>query len=104
MKYFWAQTVTIVDKKGDLGKFRTRLASVNSSGLRDADLRADYIVAYRGGLIGKHYKSLAQVMPFLIHDLVSVDVLHAWVSIGSLVVLLWHTEINDTEVYLVRIF
>ena len=42
-------------------------------------------------------------MPFLAFDLVPQDVLHAWNIIGELVVLLWHTEIEDTECYLVRI-
>lgn len=40
-------------------------------------------------------------MPFLIYDLVTQDVLRAWNLIGTLVVLLWHTEIEDVEDYLV---
>jgi hypothetical protein len=52
-------------------------------------------------LIGKHFKSLAQVMPFIIHDLVPPTVLNAWTVIGELVVLVWHTKITDTEAYLV---
>lgn len=103
VKYFWAQTMVIVEKGGKMDLFRTRLASVDSAGLRDADLRADYLIAYKGSLIGKHFKSLAQVMPFLIHDITTEDVLKAWISIGSLVVLLWHTEIADTEAYLVSV-
>ena len=59
---------------------------------------------YRGSLIGKHFKSLAQIMPFLIHDLVPRSVLDGWCTIGSLVVLLWHTEIDDKEKYLVSLF
>ncbi|KAG2085880.1 uncharacterized protein F5147DRAFT_561703, partial [Suillus discolor] len=55
---------------------------------------------YKGSLIGKHFKSLAQVMPFIIHDLVPLPVLNAWTVIGELVVLVWHTKITDTEAYL----
>lgn len=81
--------------------FQTRLASTDWSGLNAASTSAEYICQYNGSLIGKHFKSLAQVMPFLIYDLVTQDVLRAWNLIGTLVVLLWHTEIEDVEDYLV---
>lgn len=103
VKYFWAQTVHIIDANKHMETFQTRLASVDSAGLRDSDLRADYLVRYKGSLIGKHFKSLAQVMPFLIHDLVPSNVLNAWSTIGRLVVLLWHTTIENTEEYLVSV-
>ncbi len=101
VKYFWAQTVFLLEQTKELDTLQTRLASVSSEGLKDPDLRPEYLIRYRGGLIGKHFKSLAQVMPFLIYDLVPQDVLDAWTTIGSLVVLLWHTEIDSTEKYLV---
>jgi hypothetical protein len=66
-----------------------------------ASTSAEYICQYNGSLIRKHFKSLAQVIPFLIYDLVAQDVLHTWNIIGMLVVLLWHTEIEDVEDYLV---
>ena len=59
------------------------------------------MVQYRQNLIGKHFKSLAQVMPFLIYDLVPKTVLDGWRTIGHLVVLLWHTKIDEIEPYLV---
>ncbi|KAF8268660.1 hypothetical protein EI94DRAFT_1531919, partial [Lactarius quietus] len=64
---------------------------------------AEYICQYHNSLIGKHFKSLTQVMPFLIFDLVPQDVLHTWNIIGMLVVLLWHTKIEDMELYLVSL-
>lgn len=75
--------------------------SVNVEGINEPTLNADYICKYKGSLIGRHFKSLAQVMPYLIYDLVPQMVLDAWTAIGALVVLLWHTDIEDTEVYLV---
>ncbi|EGO05060.1 hypothetical protein SERLA73DRAFT_149329 [Serpula lacrymans var. lacrymans S7.3] len=59
-----------------------------------------YFWAQKDGLIGKHFKSLAQVMPYLIYDLVLQDVLNGWCVIGNLVVLLRHTKIDNAEVYL----
>lgn len=101
VKYFWGQTVRVLKKNKTAEAFHLRLGSVASSGLKDPDLRADYICQYSGSLIGKHLKSLAQVMPFLIFDLVERTLLNAWTTLGSLVALLWHTEITNTEVYLV---
>lgn len=40
-------------------------------------------------------------MPYLVYDLVSPSVLNAWIVIGELVVLLWHTKIDNREKYLV---
>jgi hypothetical protein len=103
VKYFWAQTVFLLGRDKTLALFQTCLGSIDINGLHASCLNADYICAYKGGLIGKHFKSLAQVMPFLIYDLVPKSVLNGWHAIGELVVLRWHTSIEDREVYLVRI-
>ncbi|KAG1814554.1 hypothetical protein EV424DRAFT_1541383 [Suillus variegatus] len=84
VKYFWGQTVYLLEKDG----------------LNSPHLNADYICHYKGSLIGKHFKSLAQVMPFLIQDLLPRTVLNGWTIIGELVVHIWHTEIDDMEIYL----
>ncbi|KIK79001.1 hypothetical protein PAXRUDRAFT_16570 [Paxillus rubicundulus Ve08.2h10] len=70
VKYFWGQTAFILDKAHLLQTFQTRLDSVNKDGLNSPTLGADYIFRYKGGLIGKHFKSLAQVMPYLVYNLV----------------------------------
>jgi hypothetical protein len=101
VKYFWGQTVFLLEKAKLLPTFQARLDSIDADGLNAPCLKADYICKYKGSLIGKHFKSLAQVMPFLIYDLVPQTVLNAWSAIGQLVVLLWHTTIEDRELYLV---
>ncbi|KAG2112619.1 uncharacterized protein F5147DRAFT_744485 [Suillus discolor] len=95
------QTVFLLDKAKLMGIFQVCLESVDKDGLNAPCLNADYVCHYKGSLIGKHFKSLAQVMPFLIYDLVPSIVLNAWTVIGELVVLVWHTKIVDTEAYLV---
>ncbi|KAH7885175.1 hypothetical protein F5I97DRAFT_1937442 [Phlebopus sp. FC_14] len=79
VKYFWMQTVHILDKNHSLRMFQRE--DLNSS-----TLNADYILRYKYGLIGKHFKKM---------------VLCGWSVIGKLVVLLWHTSIEDIESYLV---
>ena len=85
-----------------MGLFQTRLGSVATAGLNIPNIQAEYICHYKGGLIGKHFKTLAQVMSFLIFDLVPRNVLQAWLVIGRLMVLAWCTDIEDIDAYTVR--
>ncbi|KAG0708375.1 hypothetical protein DFH29DRAFT_979379 [Suillus ampliporus] len=85
VKYFWVQTIWILNKTHLVKIFQTRLDNINKDGLNSPTLGTD----------------LAQIMPFLIYDLVPSTVLNGWTVIGQLVVLLWHTRIDDVEEYLV---
>lgn len=102
VKYFWAQTIHLIEKAKLLDLFQSRLDSIERDALNAPNLSTDYVCRYKGALIGKHFKSLAQVMPFIIHDMVPQTVIDGWTTIGELVVLVWHTAIEDLEVYLVR--
>ncbi|KAI0688439.1 hypothetical protein BC835DRAFT_1408072 [Cytidiella melzeri] len=101
VKYFWGQTVFILEKSKLLSVLQSWMESISQNGLNLPSFSPDYMCRYRGSLIGKHFKSLAQVMPFLVYDLVPQIVVDGWNVIGELVVLLWHTTIEDREKYLV---
>jgi hypothetical protein len=88
-------------KNKTMAQFEARLAALDADGLNIPKINAEYVCRYKGGLIGKHFKGLAQVMSFVVHGLVPAKVLKAWTIIGRLVVLLWHTEIGEIEAYLV---
>ena len=103
VKYFWGQSVHIMEKAHKMQTFLVRLSSVNKNGLNAPSLNAEYICQYKGGLIGKHFKSIAQVMPFVAHGLLLLEVINAWTCLGSLIVLLWHTHIEDLDVYLTQL-
>ena len=102
VKYFGGQTVWLLEKSHLIDTFQVHLGSIDLDGLNAPCLNDEYICKYKGSLIRKHFKSLAQVMPFLIYDLVPKSVLDGWNVIGMLVILLWHLEIDNTEQYLVR--
>ncbi|KAI6028147.1 hypothetical protein EDC04DRAFT_2573035 [Pisolithus marmoratus] len=104
VKYFWAQTILLLEKVKLLATFQSHLDLIDWDGLNAPSLNAEYICHYKGSLIRKHFKSLAQVMPFIIYDLVPQHVVNSWTTIRELVVLLWHIEVNDTEEYLVSHF
>ncbi|KAI6096499.1 hypothetical protein F5141DRAFT_1191045 [Pisolithus sp. B1] len=101
VKYFWGQTMHLMEKVKLLHLFQSHLDSIEHDALNAPNLDPDYICHYEGTLIGKHFKSLAQVMPFIIHDLVPQTVIDGWTTIRELVVLLWHMKIKDLEAYLV---
>ncbi|KAJ7104555.1 hypothetical protein C8R43DRAFT_1092206 [Mycena crocata] len=99
VKYYWGQTVWLLEKSKDFALFQTRLNSLVEDGLNVPKIQADYMCQYKGGLIGKHFKTLSQVMAFAVRGLVPEDVLEAWLILGRLTVLLWHTEIDDITQY-----
>ena len=89
---------------GQVDRFQMQLAAISQARMKDPDLRPEYLIQSHGSLIGKQFKSLAQVMPYLVYNLVLQKFLDAWTTIGSLVILLWHTDIEDIDDYLVWYF
>lgn len=82
--------------------FTIRLQSTETNGLSVHAIRAKYMMQYANSLVGRHFKTLAQVNVFHVYNL--VDNLHLLLTraIGELTALLWFTEIRNLEEYLVR--
>ncbi|TBU51623.1 hypothetical protein BD310DRAFT_791607, partial [Dichomitus squalens] len=99
VKYFWAQTVWVLEKQGNFVTFQARLHSLAKSGLNIPNILADYMCRYRGALIGKHFKTISQVMSFAVCGLVDDNLQNAWLAVGSLTVLLWETDIESMPKY-----
>jgi hypothetical protein len=99
VKYFWNQTIEVVKEKSRLHILCSRLNSIDVSGLNTSPIQGDYLIKFSGGLIGKHFKALAQIMPFACYDFVSAELFQMWLSIGRLGVLLWETEIDQMTVF-----
>ncbi|KAH9978409.1 hypothetical protein BJV74DRAFT_879458 [Russula compacta] len=93
-------TIWILEKAKQLEIFQAQLNSIVTDSLNVPKLQADYMCQYKGGLIGKHFKTISQVMAFAVYDIVPKEVLEAWLIIRQLTVLLWHTEIKDIESYM----
>ncbi|KAJ7504028.1 hypothetical protein B0H11DRAFT_1692410, partial [Mycena galericulata] len=81
--------------------FTVRLQSTNLDGLRVPPIRAAYMMQYRNGLIGKHFKTLMQTMIFHIHDIVTPDQFTLVRALGELGPLLWLPVIDNMDEYLV---
>ncbi|KAJ6559708.1 hypothetical protein B0H19DRAFT_944520 [Mycena capillaripes] len=80
--------------------FTVRLQGTNLDGLRLPPIRAAYMMQYRNGLIGKHFKTLMQTMIFHIHDIVTPDQFTLVRALGELGPLLWIPVIDNMEQYL----
>ncbi|KAF8804946.1 hypothetical protein BYT27DRAFT_7105748, partial [Phlegmacium glaucopus] len=83
--------------------FTVRLQATNTDALNIPPIRAAYIMQYRNGLIGKHFKTLMQTSIFHIHDLVSPEQFKMVQAIGELGPVLWASSIDNMDLYLVRI-
>ena len=66
VKYWWGQTVHIIAGSKHMNLLQTRLASLDMHGLNAPSFDLAYVCHYKGGLIGKHFKSLAQLMAFTV--------------------------------------
>ncbi|CDO77550.1 hypothetical protein BN946_scf184912.g49 [Trametes cinnabarina] len=102
VKYFWAQTVWVLEKQSCFGEFQTRLMSISRTGLKIPNIMAEYMCKYRGGLIGKHFKTISQVISFAVRGLVDDELQRAWGAIGRLTVLIWEAEISNMPDFLVH--
>ncbi|KAJ6610166.1 hypothetical protein B0H10DRAFT_2293750 [Mycena sp. CBHHK59/15] len=80
--------------------FTVRLQSSNLDGLRVPPLRAAYMMQYRNGLIGKHFKALMQTMIFHVYDIVTPDQFTLVRALGELGPMLWIPVIDNMEAYL----
>ncbi|KAJ3889502.1 hypothetical protein GG344DRAFT_51437 [Lentinula edodes] len=81
--------------------FTVRLQSTNTDGLLVPPIRAAYMMQYRNGLIGKHFKTLMQTMIFHVHGLVTSEQMTLLRTTGELGALLWISEIADMEEYII---
>lgn len=99
VKYVW-HIVNIHWSDDDWAKFAIRLQSTDIDGLTVPPLRAGYIIQYRNGLIGKHFKTLMQTMAFHVHRLVTDEEFELIKAVGDLGASLWVHEIDDMDKYL----
>ncbi|KAJ6564270.1 hypothetical protein B0H19DRAFT_941769 [Mycena capillaripes] len=80
--------------------FTVRLQGTNLDGLRVPPIRAAYMMQYRNGLIGKHFKTPMQTMIFHIHDIVTPEQFSLVRALGELGPLLWMPVIDNMDEYL----
>ncbi|KAI5899751.1 uncharacterized protein SCHCODRAFT_02485944 [Schizophyllum commune H4-8] len=104
VKYFWRDVINNRLKTPAKEILKSRLDSFDTSGLGIAPLSGDTLVDYAGSLVGRDFRAIAQVAPFVLCDLgLSADLLDIWSALGMVVPMVWQPEIDDMDVYLVRL-
>ncbi|EJU01977.1 hypothetical protein DACRYDRAFT_26404, partial [Dacryopinax primogenitus] len=78
VKYLWDRPTHPLDT-GGVALLEMRLASLHESGWNVPKINTTYMIQYCQQLLGKHFKTLAQCMPFIIEDIVTWQMLEAWV-------------------------
>ncbi|KAF8997349.1 hypothetical protein BDZ89DRAFT_778528 [Hymenopellis radicata] len=99
IKYVWHMLHTSWSD-ADQALFAIRLQSTDLDGLTVPPIRAAYMMQYRKSLIGKHFKTLMQTMPFHVHDICTPEQFQLVQAVGALGSVLWVGEIKDMETYL----
>lgn len=103
VKYLWRDAVSVRIGKDKLKRelLETRLSSVDVSGLGLSHLAGHTLVQYAGSLVGHDFRAIAQVAPFVLHDLVPTECYDAWVALSNLIPLIWQSEIENSTEHLV---
>ncbi|KAG1806360.1 uncharacterized protein HD556DRAFT_1428515 [Suillus plorans] len=102
VKYLWRDVVSVRIGKDKLKRelLETRLSSVDVSGLGLSHLAGHTLVQYAGSLVGRDFRAIAQVAPFVLHDLVPTECYDTWVALSNLIPLIWQPEIENSMEHL----
>ncbi|KAF8204045.1 hypothetical protein BJ912DRAFT_841196 [Pholiota molesta] len=100
VKYFWRDLIANQINDDQKRVLVVRLDSLNVDGLGISKLGGNTLVRYANSLTGRDFRAIAQVAPFVIYDMVPSDVYDAWVSLSTLIPLIWQPLIKDISRYL----
>ncbi|EIW59026.1 uncharacterized protein TRAVEDRAFT_93301, partial [Trametes versicolor FP-101664 SS1] len=104
VKYLWRDTVSRL-KDPAKNVLIARLSSFDVTGLGVAPLLGGTLVNYAKSLVGRDFRLIAQVAPFVLHDLPGIpEELHkVWIALSRLIPLVWQPEIVDFPSHTVRL-
>ncbi|KAJ7204988.1 hypothetical protein GGX14DRAFT_368317 [Mycena pura] len=100
VKYIWHHMNTARWSDADRQLLAIRLQSTDLSGLSVPPIRGGYMIQYRNNLIGKHFKTLMQVLSFHVHGIGTADEFTLIKSVGDLGARLWIPEIDNMDMHL----
>ncbi|KAJ7477986.1 hypothetical protein B0H11DRAFT_2424571 [Mycena galericulata] len=99
VKYIWHSSHTSWTP-AQKQTYSLRLQATNTDGLSIHPIRAPYIMQYANSLIGRQFKTIAQVNVFHVHDILSPELFAVWRAVGEFSALIWVPEIRNLDEYL----
>ncbi|ESK81655.1 hypothetical protein Moror_3234 [Moniliophthora roreri MCA 2997] len=101
IKYLWRDVtqVQLKDKKAKLEELKHRLSSFDTSGLGFPTLNGNTLVKYSGSLVGRDFRCIAQVTPFVLHGMITPESYETWCCLSKLVPMIWQPVIEDIDEY-----
>ncbi|KAK1235606.1 hypothetical protein PQX77_001159 [Marasmius sp. AFHP31] len=101
VKYMWRDVVQVQlkNKTPQLDLLKNRLSSFDTSGLGILPLNGNTLVQFAGSLVGRDFRTIAQVAPFVLYDLVSDESYQTWLCLSKLIPLIWQPVIENIDEY-----
>ncbi|KAF7344329.1 hypothetical protein MSAN_01913800 [Mycena sanguinolenta] len=103
IKYIWHHMNTEKWSDTDRHLLAICLQSTDITGLTIPPIRAAYMIQYKNNLIGKHFKTLMQILVFHIHEISTPEQFTLIKAAAELCARLWVPEIDDMDDYLAQI-
>ncbi|KAJ7835607.1 hypothetical protein B0H13DRAFT_2108073 [Mycena leptocephala] len=103
IKYIWHHMNTEKWSDTDRHLLAIRLQSTDLTGLTVPPIRAAYMIQYKNNLIGKHFKTLMQILAFHVHDISTPEQFTLIKAAAELGARLWIPEIDDMDEYLAQV-
>ncbi|KAL1677158.1 hypothetical protein EV122DRAFT_214798 [Schizophyllum commune] len=104
VKYFWRDVIAHRLGKAEKPILKARLNSFDTSGLGIPPLSGDVLVDHAGSLVGRDFRAIAQVAPFVLHGLgIEDNIIRVWMALSKVIPLVWQPEIEDMDDYLARL-
>jgi hypothetical protein len=102
VKYFWRDAVSRLNAE-ERQLLIQRINSTDVRALGLAALRGETLVKYAGSLTGRDFRVIVQIAPAVLYGLEGIpqQAYKAWLSLSRLVPLIYQSEIEDLDVYLV---
>ncbi|RDX50747.1 hypothetical protein OH76DRAFT_1463653 [Lentinus brumalis] len=100
VKYFWRDAMSRL-KPPEKEQLVVRLNSFDVSGLGFPPLSGATLVNYAGSLVGRDFRALAQVAPFVLHDFSGIpkESIEVWTALSHIIPLVWQPDIDDIDAY-----
>ncbi|KAJ6600735.1 hypothetical protein B0H10DRAFT_2083083 [Mycena sp. CBHHK59/15] len=103
IKYIWHHMNTTKWSDTEWHLLAIRLQSTDLTGLTVLPIQAAYMIQYKNNLIGKHFKTLMQILAFHVHDISTPEQFTLIKAAAELGARLWIPEIDDMDEYLAQV-